>query len=211
MTALSDELPAEALLYDPRQKKLDLVKREGDAYVKAETTTGLDCPAYDGEDCSLTSTRCAGSHRKHPRAKLTVLLPGRNLLPELDELAGDRLPGRPRTRAECADAPRPCPFVGCRHHLYLDELKGGGLRFNFPELSGPEEMDPERSCVLDIAESGPRTLVETAEDMNVCREWVRQIEVSASRHFRKTTDLSGVDEEIDQDWEELNETPYPDT
>jgi hypothetical protein len=27
---------------------------------------------------------------------------------------------RPRTRAECKDEPRPCPWVACKHHLYLD-------------------------------------------------------------------------------------------
>ncbi len=27
---------------------------------------------------------------------------------------------RPRTRADCIDAPRPCPWVGCRHHMLLE-------------------------------------------------------------------------------------------
>src|SRR4051812_43658731 len=31
---------------------------------------------------------------------------------ELDE--------RPLRRADCANGPRPCPLVSCRHHLYLD-------------------------------------------------------------------------------------------
>lgn len=27
---------------------------------------------------------------------------------------------RPRTRAQCQDGPRPCPWVACRHHLLLE-------------------------------------------------------------------------------------------
>src|SRR3954454_13361241 len=27
---------------------------------------------------------------------------------------------RPLTREECKSMPRPCPFVSCSHHLYLD-------------------------------------------------------------------------------------------
>src|SRR5690606_3867534 len=38
---------------------------------------------------------------------------GRLLYPETDYW-------KPRTRAECVDGPRPCPFVSCRHHLYVD-------------------------------------------------------------------------------------------
>jgi len=38
---------------------------------------------------------------------------GRMLYPETDYY-------KPRTRAECVDGPRPCPYVSCQHHLYLD-------------------------------------------------------------------------------------------
>src|ERR1700722_4277914 len=38
---------------------------------------------------------------------------GRMLFPETDE------DERPRSRSECSDAPRPCPFVSCKHHLFL--------------------------------------------------------------------------------------------
>ncbi len=27
---------------------------------------------------------------------------------------------RPKLRSECVDGPRPCPFVSCKYHLYLD-------------------------------------------------------------------------------------------
>ena len=56
---------------------------------------------------------------------------------------------RPRTRADCANIPRPCPFVGCRYHLYLDVMKRG-LVFNFPDR---EVWELEHSCALDLADA----------------------------------------------------------
>lgn len=32
---------------------------------------------------------------------------------------------RPRTRGDCKDGPRPCPWVSCRHHLLLEIAKHG--------------------------------------------------------------------------------------
>lgn len=57
---------------------------------------------------------------------------------------------RPKTRAECKDGPRPCPYLGCRHHLYSDEHDTGRQpRFNV------EAMERDRpSCSLDVADDG---------------------------------------------------------
>jgi hypothetical protein len=33
---------------------------------------------------------------------------------------------RPRTRGDCADGPRPCPFIGCRYHLLSLRVRGSG-------------------------------------------------------------------------------------
>src|SRR5688572_23421296 len=52
---------------------------------------------------------------------------GRLLYPETDY-------DKPRTRAECADGPRPCPFISCKHHLYVDvSPRTGAIKLNFPE------------------------------------------------------------------------------
>ena len=84
---------------------------------------------------------------------------------------------RPGTRAECADGPRPCPFVGCRYHLYLDvNPKSGNIRLNFPDRS-PGDLD--ESCALDLAESDATTAEAIALHMNITRERVRQIEAQA--------------------------------
>lgn len=83
---------------------------------------------------------------------------------------------RPKTRADCADVPRPCPYVGCKHNLYLDvSEKTGNVKVNFPDRE-PEDMPADRSCVLDITEAGPITLESLGDYINVTRERARQIE-----------------------------------
>lgn len=87
---------------------------------------------------------------------------------------------RPRTRADCADGPRPCPWAGCKYHLYLDVSPDtGSIKIHFAEL---EEMDP--SCALDLADRGGMTLEEIAEIMGITRERVRQLEDMGLRHLR---------------------------
>lgn len=81
---------------------------------------------------------------------------------------------RPCTRGECADVPRPCPFVSCRHHLYLDiSTRNGSVKLNFPHLEVDEMAD---SCALDVADRGGATLEELGAVMNLTRERIRQIE-----------------------------------
>lgn len=86
---------------------------------------------------------------------------------------------RPRSRADCIDGPRPCPFVGCKHNLYADVVgKRGLLKVNFPDLD-PTEMGP--SCALDVADEGDQTLEQVGALMNITRERVRQIENTVKR------------------------------
>lgn len=86
---------------------------------------------------------------------------------------------QPRTRGGCKEVYRPCPFVGCKYHLYLDVSNDGtSIKFNFPEIM-PEQMDPRASCALDVALRGDHTLEEVGEMMNITRERVRQIEEMA--------------------------------
>ena len=81
---------------------------------------------------------------------------------------------RPRTRADCIDGPRPCPFVGCRHHLAIDVNRSGSIHH-----TGARE-----SCVLDVAEGGPRPLIEVGHIIGVTRERVRQLETIALRKLQ---------------------------
>jgi hypothetical protein len=82
---------------------------------------------------------------------------------------------RPKTRAECREEARPCPWVACKFHLYLDvNPETGSIKLNFPDLE-PEDM--AETCSLDVAERGGITLEEVGEIMNLTRERIRQVEV----------------------------------
>lgn len=82
---------------------------------------------------------------------------------------------RPQTRAECKNEARPCPWVACKHHLYLDiNPETGSIKINFPEL---EPWELEHTCALDVAERGALTLEEIGLITNLTRERIRQVEV----------------------------------
>jgi hypothetical protein len=88
----------------------------------------------------------------------------------------------PKTRGDCVDGPRPCPFARCRHHLALDvDDRNGSIRHNFP---GVAPGDWEHSCALDDADLGGMTLAEIGERMSITRERARQIEAVAMRKIR---------------------------
>lgn len=89
---------------------------------------------------------------------------------------------RPLTRGDCAAMPRPCPFVSCAHHLYLDvSEETGAIKFNFPHLE-PDQLPV--SCSLDVADNGGATLEEVGAMMNVTRERIRQLEMSGMAQIR---------------------------
>ncbi len=106
----------------------------------------------------------------------------------LDDLLGDgskdpsQIPNeRPRNRSECRGGYRPCPWVSCKYHLYLDVRADGVLRLNFP---GKEVEDILQTCALDLAEDGTRTLDQIAGIMGMSKERVRQLEESAMKKIR---------------------------
>jgi len=92
---------------------------------------------------------------------------------------------RPRTRAECPpkqdDGTRPCPWVGCRHHLAVDIDGRGRLKIYRPHI---DPTDWPMPCALDHADRGGMTLEEIGELLGVSRERVRQIDEQARRAFR---------------------------
>jgi hypothetical protein len=96
------------------------------------------------------------------------------------ELAGDRFvelleAERPRVRGQCGEEQRPCPFVSCKHHLYLDvNPETGSIKLNFPDL---EVWELAETCSLDVADRGGITLEEVGEILNLTRERIRQVEV----------------------------------
>lgn len=93
------------------------------------------------------------------------------------ELLHELADTRPKTRADCAGVQRPCPFLSCRYHLYLDVTPAGGITLNFPDL---ELHEMAETCALDVAERQGTTLEHVGSLMNVTRERIRQLEVKAA-------------------------------
>lgn len=91
----------------------------------------------------------------------------------------DVLPPRPRTRGDCRNGIRPCPYVGCRHHLmiHVDEYgtlylakkrsmagrrqaynpnatpEGAALVEAWMEAVAEAVVNAEETCELDISEA----------------------------------------------------------
>src|ERR1051325_9186428 len=114
---------------------------------------------------------------------------GRLLFPETDYW-------KPRTRAECAEGPRPCPFVSCKHHLFIDvSPRTGAIKLNFPDL---EVWDLGESCALDVADRGGTTLEDVGAIMNLTRERIRQVEVKALAKLEALRDMLALRDYIDE-------------
>lgn len=104
---------------------------------------------------------------------------------------------RPKTRGECSGIPRPCPFVGCRHSLYLDvNPESGTITFVRPDVA-PWDMPADRSCSLDVAERGGITLEEAGEILNVTRERTRQLEVKGLFKLKRNRAIAAIDPDRD--------------
>jgi len=104
--------------------------------------------------------------KRMTRAELEL---GARLFPPVEDVE------RPRTRGECRGESRPCPWVACKHHLYLDiNPETGSIKLNFPDL---EPWELAQTCALDVAETGALTLEEIGAITNLTRERIRQVEV----------------------------------
>ena len=63
------------------------------------------------------------------------------------------MPEMPKTRADCVNGPRPCPWTECRYHIPGD---------------GP-------TCTLDVADDGEHTPAEVAKILGLTRQGVEWI------------------------------------
>lgn len=130
-----------------------------------------------------STSRKIRPRRTRPRAR--TIAPRRLTSVELREVETTRAEQaeRPRTRAECAHEQRPCPWVSCKHHLYLDvNPRTGTIKLNFPDL---EPWELQHTCALDVADDGGHTLEEVGDITNLTRERIRQLE------FRGLLELRG--------------------
>jgi hypothetical protein len=122
-----------------------------------------------------TSRRARGARSRSIRIARASHREARMALAQAEALESEM--DRPHTRRECAEGPRPCPHVSCRHHLYLDvNPHTGTIKLNFPDL---EVWELAFTCALDVADLGGTAIELVGELMNVTRERVRQIETQA--------------------------------
>ncbi len=148
-----------------------------DAVLADDLPADIDLQVASHDDPPPTSVKLRRERRRsRPRSKTIAL----KRLTRAELQAGARAYppveiARPRTRAECQHEVRPCPWVACKHHLYLDiNPETGSIKINFPDLEPWELRD---TCALDIAERGGSTLDEVGEVTNLTRERIRQLEV----------------------------------
>jgi hypothetical protein len=114
---------------------------------------------------------------------------GRLLYPEHDY-------EKPRTRSECVESIRPCPYVSCKHHLFLDvSSRTGAIKLNFPDL---EVWEMNETCALDIADRGGTTLEEVGAIMNLTRERIRQVEVKALAKLDALKEMMALRDYVDE-------------
>jgi hypothetical protein len=172
MSANHDEDEDEILAAD-----VDEDVDDGDEEGAAEASTELDASVEASGELPEVSRKIRRRRRRtRPRSRTIAmkrltreeLRVGALMFPPVDE-------PRPKTRAECRGEARPCPWVACKFHLYLDvNPETGSIKINFPDLE-PEDM--KDTCSLDVAERGGITLEEVGEIMNLTRERIRQVEV----------------------------------
>lgn len=112
---------------------------------------------------------------------------GRLLYPETDYW-------KPSTREECKDMERPCPFVSCKFHLFIDvHPVRGAIKLNFPDL---EVWEMTETCALDVADRSGITLEEVGEIMNLTRERVRQVETAGLAKLEAMQEISRLKDYI---------------
>jgi hypothetical protein len=141
-----------------------------------------------GVDSDAETRRGRRKRRSRARARTisirrlskTELNRGKMLYPEQEYW-------KPRTRADCVDMERPCPYVSCKYHLYIDvHPVRGSIKVNFPDV---EVWEMTETCALDVADRGGITLEEVGEIMNLTRERVRQVETAGLAKLAAIRDI----------------------
>ena len=104
---------------------------------------------------------------------------------------------RPSKREECCDGIRPCPFVTCKYHLYLDvNPNTGSVKLNFPDK---EVWEISETCALDVADRAGITLEEVGVILNLTRERIRQVEMRGLAKLREVETAHDLKRLTDED------------
>ena len=175
---------------DEREPKADLAL-DGPALLQTDGATALDdAPAITREQRRSRRKREVRARtisvKRMTKRELEI---GRLLYPEDGY-------NKPRERSACAGGARPCPYVSCKHHLYVDvSPRTGAIKLNFPDLEVWEMGD---SCALDVADRGGTTLEDVGAIMNLTRERIRQVEVKALAKLEALRDMMALRDFVDE-------------
>jgi hypothetical protein len=177
--ASPDETASDAVL--PTEGSLALVAKtvpaEGESFVTREQRRSRRKRAVRARTISV---------KRMTKRELEI---GRLLYPEEDH-------EKPKARVECLNGARPCPFVSCKHHLFLDvSARTGAIKLNFPDL---EVWDMQETCALDVADRGGTTLEEVGAIMNLTRERIRQVEVKALAKLDALKEMMALRDYVDE-------------
>jgi hypothetical protein len=160
------------------------------ATIATAAATALEAPG-EPLDESKRQQRVRARTISIKRLSKRELERGRQLYPDMDI-------ERPMNRTDCFQGPhaeRPCPFVSCKHHLYLDvNERTGSIKLNFPDL---EVWELPETCALDIADRGGITLEEVGEIMNLTRERIRQLETRGLAKLKALSELASLQDYVE--------------
>jgi hypothetical protein len=156
---------------------------------------GATSAAPDDDDDAGGPGQKKGGRRSKTIARREMLRDRKNYVvdPELMQVLEET---RPRFRRDCINGVRPCPYVSCKHHLYLDvNPQTGSIKLNFPDK---EVWELEETCALDVADRGGITLEEVGAILNLTRERIRQVEVTGLRKIQVQTGITDLDRLLDE-------------
>jgi|CZKU01.1.fsa_nt_gi hypothetical protein len=181
--------------YDPNNAQSVAVEESEGPELLVEGALAIDAASAP----SPVTREQRRSRRKRPIRAKTISVKrmtkrdlelGRLLYPEVNDIE------HPETRADCVGGARPCPFVSCKHHLYLDvSARTGAIKLNFPDL---EVWEMTETCALDVADRGGTTLEEVGAIMNLTRERIRQVEVKGLAKLAALRDMSTLRDYVDE-------------
>jgi hypothetical protein len=171
----------------------DREQTEGIGATEGSLALSLAGPEADltGEETEEDAEEDRGRRRRRSRARARTISIRRLSKAELNRgklLYPEQDYWKPQTRADCVDMERPCPYVSCKYHLYVDvHPLRGSIKVNFPDV---EIWEMTETCALDVADRGGITLEEVGEIMNLTRERVRQVETAGLAKLAAIQDMA---------------------
>ena len=184
------------MVEDDTARPKPFFRPEAGAGVEPEESMVVKSPWEGGPDDQGVTRRGRPARRPKTMSRREMTREARR-----HERAGDSVEvleyNRPQNRSECVNGARPCLYVSCKHHLYLDvNPETGSVKLNFPDK---EVWELEETCALDIAERGGITLEEVGEILNLTRERIRQLEVDALKKMKEESTKHELDEFVGWD------------